>query len=373
MIAICKLITCDLHRKLYFCGMRKLVGSVLMLHFLFNTAVSQEKWNLKTIVDYAMANNISVRLSEVQSNIAALTYRQSKLSQLPLADLSLSGGVGNGSNQNQATFSRITQSYFQNGFQLQTSANIFNFFSKRNTIAGNEWEALASKAYVDKMKNDIALTAANAYLQILLAKEQENITRVQVQQTEAQLTNTRKLVDAGALPELNASQLEAQLASDSVNYLTAKGNVTLALLTMKSYMSIDAATPFEVDTPPVEKIPIEAIADLQPDDVFRLAVNNQPLQQYNSLRLKAAEKFRSAARAATYPSLSAYGSVGSTFNNRVQYVAGSNTINSIVPTGSVDVNGGTYIVYSNIVSNELMLEKEVFQISTQTIFGNLWV
>ena len=71
-------------------------------------------------------------------------------------------------------------------------------------MQANEWELKAANAFVDKTKNDIALTAANAYLNILLAKEQENIALVQVQQTAAQLGNTRKLVDAGALPELNA-------------------------------------------------------------------------------------------------------------------------------------------------------------------------
>ena len=68
------------------------------------------------------------------------------------------------------------------------------------------------------------------------------------------------------------SQLEAQLAVDSGNYISAKGNVTLNILTLKSYMSIDAAAPFEVDTPPVELIPVEPIADLQPDNVYKLAV-----------------------------------------------------------------------------------------------------
>ncbi|MEI9955091.1 MAG: TolC family protein [Ferruginibacter sp.] len=129
----------------------------------------------------------------------------------------------------------------------------------------NQWELEAAKANVEKTKNDIALTAANAYLQILLALQQQAIAAVQVQQTQAQLSNTQKLVDAGSLPELNATQLEAQLASDSVNYINAKGNVTQAILTLKSYMNIDAAAPFEVDTPPVASIPLLPIADMQPE------------------------------------------------------------------------------------------------------------
>ena len=118
--------------------------------------------------------------------------------------------------------------------QLQSSADIFNWFSKRNTIAANEWELQAAKANTDKLKNDIALIVANSYLQILLAMEQEKIARVQLLQSYAQLSNTRKLVDAGALPELNASELEAQVARDSSTLITAKGSVTQSILSLKA-------------------------------------------------------------------------------------------------------------------------------------------
>jgi len=176
---------------------------------------------------------------------------------------------------------------------------------------------------------------------VLLAKEQENVTRIQVAQTQAQLTNTRKLVDAGSLPELNASQLEAQLALDSVNYITARGNLSQSVLLLKSYMNIDADAAFEVDTPPVELIPVEPIADLQPDYVYKLALTNQPLQRVNDFRLKAAEKSTQAARGAMFPSLSAFGSLGSGYNNQAQTITGfTQTVSpNPIAIGTVDVAG----------------------------------
>ena len=322
--------------------MRKSIYTALLCCFIYQAVSAQQKWDLKSVVEYAMANNISVKLSDVQAKVAALSLKQSKLSQFPNANFSSNAGYSSGSNQDPTTFSRITETYFSAGLQLQSSADIFNFFSKRNTIAGNEWELKAARTNVDKLKNDIALTAANAYLQVLLAKEQEKITLVQLKQTEAQLANTRKLVDAGALPELNASQLEAQLAVDSGNYISAKGNVTLNILTLKSYMSIDAAAPFEVDTPPVELIPVEPMADLLPDNVYKLAIANQPLQRYNDFRLKAAEKFRRAARGAQFPTLSAYGSLGSNYNNKAQEITSVTPFT--VPIGNVIVGGTNYSV-----------------------------
>ncbi len=304
---------------------------------------AQQKWDLKSVVEYAMLNNISVKLSDVQAKIAALNLKQSKLSQIPNANFSGNTGYSSGSNQDPTTFSRITQTYLSAGLQLQSSSDIFNFFSKRNTISGNEWELKAARTNVDKLKNDIALTAANAYLQVLLAKEQEKITLVQLKQTSAQLANTRKLVDAGALPELNASQLEAQLALDSGNYITAKGNVTVTLLTLKSFMNIDAAAAFEVDTPPVEMIPTEPIADLLPENVYKLALANQPLQRFNDFRIKAAQKFKLAAKGAMLPTLSAYGSLGSNYNNRAQEIISSTPVN--VPIGNVTIAGTSFNVF----------------------------
>ncbi|MBC7867739.1 MAG: TolC family protein [Gloeobacteraceae cyanobacterium ES-bin-316] len=322
---------------------------LLLLGFaLFSqtTALAQQKWNLKTIVDYAMANNIGVKQSEVQAKLTGLTYKQSRLSQYPNLTFNGNTSVNNGNNQDPVTFQRINQTYLTAGMQLQTSADVFNFYSKRNTILANEWELKAAIANVGKIKNDIALSAANAYLQILLAMEQEKITLVQVAQTTEQLRTTRKQVDAGALPELNAVQLEAQLALDSVNYINAKGNVTQAILTLKSFMNIDAAAPFDVDTPPVESIPVEPIADLQPENVYTLALANQPLQQYNAFRLKAAEKNKAAAKGSMYPSFSVFGGVGTNylaFSKRPIYA--QNPTGTFTSTGlTVDINNTVYDV-----------------------------
>ncbi|MEJ7627920.1 MAG: TolC family protein [Ferruginibacter sp.] len=285
----------------------------LLLFLTSYASNAQQKWNLRTVVDYAMANNIAVKQSEVQARVSELIYKQSKLSRFPTLGFNSNAGLNSGNAQDPVTFARVSETFYPTQFQLQSSADIFNFYSKRNTIEANKWELEASRAQIDKLKNDIALTAANGYLQVLLAKEQENVTNVQLKQTQAQLSNTRKLVDAGALPELNASQLEAQLALDSGNYISARGNVSQAILLLKSYMNIDAAAPFEVDTPPVEAIPVEPISDLQPDYVYKLAITNQPLQKVNDFRIKAAEKSAAAAKGAMYPNLTGYAGLGSSY------------------------------------------------------------
>ena len=128
----------------------------LIICLISTSSHAQQKWNLKTIVDYAMANNINVKLSDVQARIAAVNYNQNKFSQIPTLNVNLGGSL-NSNTQSQISFARASGANFQATGSIQSSGDIFNFFSKRNAILASKWELEASKANVDKLKNDIAL------------------------------------------------------------------------------------------------------------------------------------------------------------------------------------------------------------------------
>ena len=265
---------------------------------------------MRKAVDYAIANNISVKQADLQARFSELTFKQSKLAQYPGLNFNGNAGYSAGRNQDPTSFSLITTAYWFSNYQLQTSVDLFNWFSKKNTVAGNSLDLQASRAQIDKIRNDISLNVAVAYLQILLAKEQVGIAKLQVSQTLLQLESTRKQVDAGKLPELNAAQLESQLATDSSSLITAEGSVQQLTLQLKALLNLDAAIPFSVDTPPVETIPLESLADLQPDAVYTSAIANLPQQKVNELRLQAAKKAVEATRGNMFPTFSLFGSLG---------------------------------------------------------------
>jgi outer membrane protein len=324
----------------YFCFMRYKIYTLIAILAIGLNAKAQDKWDLRKCVEYAMANNISVKQTDLQSKISELQLKQSKMSQYPGFSFGTNSSFNSGRNQDPTTFSLITQSYLTAGAQLQSSADIFNWFSKRNTIVANQWDLEAAKANTDKLKNDIALTIANAYLQILLTKEQENIAGVQLKQSQAQLINTKKLVNAGSLPELNAAELEAQVARDSATYISAKGNTQQSILNLKAGMSLDAATAFDIEVPPVEKIPVENIADLQPEAVYVSAIANLPQQRANDFKLKAAEKNALAAKGAMKPTLSAFGSLSNSYIY-LRTPAFDRILSGYAPTGLKTTIGAT--------------------------------
>lgn len=320
--------------------MRYLSSTLIAIIALCNSITAQEKWDLRKCVDYAVSHGFTIKQAELQTKLADIQYNQSRLSQYPTLNAGNSYGVSFGLRENPTTGILENQRFFNLGLNLQSSASIFNWYSKKNAIAADQFEMLAARAGVEKQKNDLSLLVANNYLAILLAKEQENIARVQLQQSISQFTNTRKLVDAGALPELNAAELEAQVARDTSSVISAKGNVQQAILNLKANLNLDAAAEFEVAIPPVEMIPIDPIADLQPEAVFALAVKNLPQQQVNSLRYQAGEKSMLSSKGAMKPSIGAFGNIGTNYVYFKTPVYNRILTGTTTPTGLI-VNTGT--------------------------------
>lgn len=308
------------------------------------TSYSQDKFTLQQCVDYAMKNNVSVKQSDVQARLSAITLNQSTKALYPYLTGSVNSSYQHGLTTNPTTNILESSSYVAGSMSVQASYNIFNWNSRKNTIEANRLSAKADEVGIDKAKNDIALSVANAFLQVMLRREQARISEVQMNQSGSQLENTRKLVNAGSVPELNAIQLEAQHAKDSSALLQAQALIEQALINLRAYINYDFTLPFDIAAPAVENIPIDNITDLQPETVYGLALNTQPLQQMYKLRIAGAQKQVAAARGAMYPAVGAFGGLNTRAINAQVPVYG---VAPDKPTSSyVTINGTQYPVYS---------------------------
>jgi outer membrane protein len=327
--------------------MRNVVLTIAIAWFFITPAFSQEKWDLRRCVDYALANNISVQQSKVQERLSELIYLQSKDSRWPNASIQGNGGEQFGRSVDPTTNLFTTQAISFINLGLQSGVTLFNFFSIKNTIEANKLTFAADKAQTDKIRNDIALNVAASYLQALLTYEQANIAEVQVSQTKQQLFATRKRVDAGALPELSAAELESQLALDSSTLISAQSQYQLNLLSLKALLNLDAAFPFDIETPPAELIPVMPISELDPAGVFSTAVKTQPLQLANELRFKAAQKNTAAAKGQMYPTIGAFGNLNTGYSSAQEtYNTGTPSIVYEPSLLYVPVNGTNVPVFA---------------------------
>lgn len=279
------------------------------------TLFAQQEWDLRRCVAYALENNISVKQADVQARIAALQVKLSEAGRYPNVALSTNGGYNFGRSVNPATNTFENQRIFFSGFQVQTGVNLFNWFAQRYAIASTRLDEQAAAATIDQARNDVAMNVAVGYLQALLAFEQTAISRIQIAQSRAQLQNVRKQVDAGSLPELNAAELEAQVAADSANYITADANYQKAVIQLKALMNVPMDVEFQIAKPDVSAIPVEPLAELQPALVYNQALKNLPQQRVNTLRYQSALQNIKYSRALMYPTLSAFANMGSRYSS----------------------------------------------------------
>lgn len=314
---------------------------VLGLGMVLDTQ-AQEEWDLRQCVDYAIANNISTKQADVQRRITDLLYQQGKKAWIPTADFNTNTGYQFGRSIDPTTNLFTNQQLLFQGFQFNTNVTIFNWNRIKNTTLAAKLDAEAARADVEKNKNDLALNVATAYLTALLSKVQVDIVEVQVKQSLSQLEDTRKRVEAGTLPELNAVDLEAQLARDSSSLISAQSQYELNLLSLKALLALDAGTPFAIAVPPVDRIPVEPIAELEPEMVYQMALQNQPVILANELRKKSFEYSVRSAKAALYPSFFAFGGLASNFASSNRKITGANFLGYFPPdpsNGVVDING----------------------------------
>ncbi|MBA2762059.1 MAG: TolC family protein [Segetibacter sp.] len=288
---------------------------IVFLIFISFTGYGQEKWSLQKCVDYAVSHNLTVQSAKYQFQLSKLTEAQSKKTLIPTLGGSVSAGYQHGLNENPATGTLQSANFISGGIGAQSNYTIFNWGARKNNIEANKLYAKADEVGIDRAKNDISLFVANAFLQVMLRREQVRISELQLQQSQAQLENTRKLVDAGSQPELNAIQIEAQVARDSSALLQSQALVQQGIINLKSYLNLDQSAPFDIESPAIEAIPIDNISELQPEAVYAFAEKNQPLQRMLAIRMEGAKKQVAAARGAMYPPLTAFGGLNSRLVN----------------------------------------------------------
>lgn len=303
-----------------------------------------DKWDLQRCVDYAVQHNISVRQSDVQARVTALQTELARGAIIPTLGFNTSAGYQFGRTVNPTTNQFVNQQIFFQTYALQTGVTLFNWFNLKNQVKAAELSEEAGKLDVSRVKNDVSLNVVAAYLQLLLSEEQINIARAQIGLTDSQLVLTRKQVDAGSMPELNAAQLESQLGTDSSTYITAVSTMQQNRLQLMALLNLDARQPFEVSIPDVDKIPLPRLSELEPAVLYQIASTTQPLQEVDSLRIVSNRYTIKATKGAMYPTLSLFGSLNSQYSNAYQTPSTSFQGFRADTIASTKVNGTDYPV-----------------------------
>ncbi|HXC06950.1 MAG TPA: TolC family protein, partial [Bacteroidia bacterium] len=181
--------------------MRKGIVFRLTFALLFSLSVisgAQNKnsaWSLQQCIDYALKSNLQIRQTELTRETNEITLTQDRANLLPNLNGNANHNYNFGRTIDLYTNTFATDLVLSENFALSSGLVLFNGWQKINTIKQGQYDLMSSKEDVEKMKNDISLNIANAYLQILFNDELLTVANNQVGISRIQVERTRKLVD----------------------------------------------------------------------------------------------------------------------------------------------------------------------------------
>ncbi len=213
---------------------------LVLLVLIVSSVYSQKKWSLQECVTHALENNITVKqganllLSNDQDILAA------KGSLYPSLSANLNQGLNIGNTQLfQGQF--VDRTAYTTNVGLNLNQTVFNGFLNTNLYKQAKLNKETNELELNRIRDDISLNVANAYLNVLFNLENLGIAQAQYGFSEQQLEQVKSLVDAGVQPEANIYDAEATLATDAQNVTVAENNYELSLLSLSQLLQV----PFE--------------------------------------------------------------------------------------------------------------------------------
>ena len=276
---------------------------ILITIGLWNGVKAQESkvWTLQECVNYAIENNISIKQSELDKNVAIEDVKAAKWNFAPNLNANASHNYNFGSSIS-VDGSRASADFQSNNFGINSSVNLFNGFTNINTLRQSKIGVKAQDAALDKMKNDISLNVVNGYLQVLFAKEQVKVAQFQVDISETEVIRIEKLVKAGSLAEGDLFNVKSNLATDQQNLVVAENTQTMAVLRLAQLLQL-TATNINVQDVNVE-ISDQNILNNDVMEIYNKANESFPEIKLAELNIESAEKGVKIAKSNFYPSLS---------------------------------------------------------------------
>lgn len=288
---------------------------------LFLCAKSQaQTYSLQAAIDTALANNISVKQSDLQAQTALVGLNQSKLNVLPYVSADISHGIYNGRSIDPSSNGYVNQNLNSANYQLNSGFVLFNGGNLQNTIRQNAAAYEASRMDLQQAKDNLVLNVILAYLQVLNNQDILLSATNQATVSEKQLDRLDVLNKQGAIKPSEYSDLKGQLMNDQLAIVNARNALESSKLALAQLMY----KPYEAQMN-VERINADEFLSNyshSPEQVYQNALQQFSLVKAVSLRTKSFAYGSRAARSALFPTVSIGGALNTNYSSIAQNASG---------------------------------------------------
>lgn len=285
--------------------MKNLSILAFLLLFCSILQAQQKEWTLEECVNYALKNNLSVKQAELDTELSDIEKRDALGNFIPNINGQATNAWNTGLTQNVTT--GILQNQTVRNFSAGVTASLTLFDGLRNfkSLQRARISQLAAEYSLDKMKDDIALFVADAYLQVLFNKQDLAVLKAQNEVTQEQLQRTKDLVEAGVLPEGDLLEIRATDADEKQRIILAQNQIKISLISLAQTLGIQDYENFDIVERDYQIFGNEILGN-SVYDVIEKAKEERSEIKIAEANKELAEKDVELSRGAYLPSLGAF-------------------------------------------------------------------
>lgn len=265
----------------------------------------EKKWTLEECITYALENNISIKQSELDLKISDVEKLEAIGNFLPSLAGSGSYVVNTGANINPVTNQFENETFRSASANINSGINIYNGLANWKTLQRAKINKISNTYRLSKMQDDIMLSIANSFLQILFNKEQLKVLKNQNKITKENLARTKELIEAGTVPAGDIFDLQATDASQEQQIITAENTLLISKLGLAQTLLLKDYANFDVAYDNMD-IPATTILSETPDAIAAKAKDVVKEVKIAAANLEVAKKDVQIARSAYQPTLSGF-------------------------------------------------------------------
>ncbi|MFW5820480.1 MAG: TolC family protein [Bacteroidota bacterium] len=286
--------------------MNRLILLVIALFFSMKIfSQGDDVWTLERCINHALQHNIDLKRQELQKGLAEKDYRQEMYNILLGMGAGVEHQLSTGRSLNLEKYEWEDRSKQQGSAGIRADLTLFRGLTNYNSIQRGKFRFLSSEADLEAYKNDMTLSLAAYYLDILFSEELVEVASSQYEVTRMQVERNKRLVDVGKAAKSELLEMQAQAASEKLKLTEAKNTLEMAILDLTQLLDLDSVGNFSVYRPDINIELLEVPPAVT--QIYTDAVRSMPEIRSAEYMLKAQEKDLAVARGNRSPEISLSG------------------------------------------------------------------
>lgn len=272
--------------------------------------VMARQWTLKDCIDYALANNISLRKTKLQEYSALEDVKQSQSALLPSLSFSTSQNgtyrpwpeAGKATVDNGYVQSSIDKIYYSGSYSVNGNWTVWNGGRNTNTVKLNKLAAEQARLDSAETANSIQEQIAQLYVQILYSNDAINVCKESLETSKINENRGKDMFEIGKISKADLAQLTAQRAQDEFNVIEAESNMRNYKRQLKQLLQITDDEEFDIAIPQTtDEMALCEIPAL--NEVYAATLNIRPEIKNAKLGIESSDLSIKIAKAQKLPTI----------------------------------------------------------------------